>query len=314
MGMFDIPANIDIILSKNIFYSKVIYIGHGQGGSSILAGMSEKYEYFHKKLKTVILLAPTAKVDNHDSFLLSLAKNLNIIEKLHTNKILEVSNTSLNFSLIKHFPSLIYSMIEMITDEESMISSPDGIKVYMAHFQSGTSLKCLQHFKQVMEAKLFQHFDYGTEENKRRYGSDVPREYDLSKVNDIPIILCGGKKDKLVTIEDIRWLKSKLINKSIFSHHEFEYMGHISFLVNNDMSWLTIVLKDLFKILEQEENLEIKLNSLSNSIENEYLYDDIYELNQEETINEIEDNNNNKSISSNNNISKCNKFVIRDLR
>ena len=80
MGMYDTPAHLEKILSVNKSTGKIIYFGHSQGGALILAGLSEKLEYFKEKLKIVILLAPASRIDSFDSNLLNFYK-----EKLRTN-------------------------------------------------------------------------------------------------------------------------------------------------------------------------------------------------------------------------------------
>ena len=199
--------------------------------------MSEKMEYFREKLKIVILLAPASPEDNFDSSLLKLTDR-NIYEVLPYHPDLN----TLNIHIEKLYPTMRYAMLEMFSDEASWMNCPDRIKVYLAHYPSGISVKSLTHFKQIINAKAFQHFDYGEEENMRRYYSPTHRIYDLSKICDIPIILTGGLNDKLTHIEDIRWLK----------YIEYEHMGHASFLINNDITWFNYILRDIYKLMEND--------------------------------------------------------------
>jgi lysosomal acid lipase/cholesteryl ester hydrolase len=244
-------------INSNI--EKIIYIGHSQGGASILAGMSEKLDYYKEKISAVILLAPASRVDNHDSSLLTIMQELNIDKTLERKNIYEIlpyqpEMKNLSIKLSKYYPTLSHAMLELVADEDSLVMCPNRLKIYTSHYPSGTSLKSLLHFKQIVEAKSFQHYDYGNEENIKRYGKSTPKEYDLSSLNGIPIILCGGMKDKLTHIKDIQWLKSELSKtNSLFSYYEFEFMGHASFLLNNDITWFNKILRDLYKILEKEK-------------------------------------------------------------
>ena len=63
MAAFDLPATIKHIISKTYSNNKLIFIGHSQGTSSILAGMCENLEFFQKTIKCVVLLAPAAKLE-----------------------------------------------------------------------------------------------------------------------------------------------------------------------------------------------------------------------------------------------------------
>lgn len=257
MGIYDLPATFDKIQSLRNNFEKIIYIGHSQGGSSFLAGMSEKSEYFQEKLKTAVLFAPASRLLNYNSSLLSILKDFEISQKFKEKKMFEILpyNPNLshaNIKIGKVYPTLHYAMMEMLTDEVSLMNCPERIKVFTAHYPSGTSLKSFVHFQQLVDAQSFQHYDYGEEENLKRYNSPTPKQYDLSKINGVPVIICVGKNDKLTHIDDVRWLKNQ-IGQDVFSYYEFDHMGHSSFLINNDITWFNYVLRDIYKILEKEK-------------------------------------------------------------
>jgi pimeloyl-ACP methyl ester carboxylesterase len=269
MGMYDTPAHLEKILSINKHSSKVIYFGHSQGGASILAGMSEKLEYYKDKLKIVVLLAPASRVDNLDSKLLTFLKEIEIDVKLESISLHEVlpydpELNALNIKFTQIYPTMHYAMLELTSDEISWMNCPDRIKVFFSHYPSGTSVKSLTHFKQLIESKNFQHFDYGEVENLKKYQSPQPKQYELTNIVDIPIIICAGLKDKLTHINDIRWLKSQ-ISKTLYSYYEFEHMGHASFLINNDITWFNYALRDIYKILDEELNI----NNIVKNLERE---------------------------------------------
>lgn len=259
MGVYDTPAFIEKIIEINPIIEKVIYIGHSQGGASILAGLCEKMDYYREKLSAVILFAPASRLDNYDCPLLTVMKELNIDKSLERKNIFELlpyqpEMKNLSMKLSKYYPTLGHAMLEIVTDEDSLVMCPNRLKIYASHYPCGTSLKSLLHFTQIVEAKAFQHYDYGSEENMRRYGKNTPKEYDLTGIGGVPIILCGGLKDKLTHIKDIQWLKNEL-NKtnSLYSYYEYEFMGHTSFMLNNDITWFNKILKDLYKIMEKEK-------------------------------------------------------------
>jgi lysosomal acid lipase/cholesteryl ester hydrolase len=263
MGIYDTPAYFQKISEINPNIDGIIYIGHSQGGASILAGMCEKLEYYKQKLIAVILLAPASRLDNHDSSLLSTLHELKIDKTLEEKNIYEIlpylpEMKSLSMKISKYYPTLNHAMMEMVSDENSLVICPNRLKIYTSHYPSGTSLKSLLHFKQIMEAKTFQHYDYGSDENLKRYGMTTPKIYDLSKIRGIPIILCGGLKDKLTHIKDVQWLRNELLKtNSLFSYYEYEYMGHVSFLLQNDITWFNNILRDVYKILQKEKKVEI---------------------------------------------------------
>lgn len=59
MGTHDLPAFIDYICEKS-YVDGVSYIGHSEGTTQLLAGGSLMPEYFNKKIKVALLLAPPA--------------------------------------------------------------------------------------------------------------------------------------------------------------------------------------------------------------------------------------------------------------
>ena len=71
---------------------------------------------------------------------------------------------------------------------------------------------------------------------------DAPN-YDLSKIRDFKFIFLYGGQDKLASTEDVEWLYSQLEknNKFILSK-SYSNMGHISFLMGNDVSWFHDIL------------------------------------------------------------------------
>ena len=62
MGKFDLLAFIDQIFNINKETKKIIYIADSQGTTQLFSGLlSENYEYFEKRIKLFLALAPVAK-------------------------------------------------------------------------------------------------------------------------------------------------------------------------------------------------------------------------------------------------------------
>lgn len=70
------------------------------------------------------------------------------------------------------------------------------LPVILTHTPAGTSLKTILHFSQGIQSKRFLHYDYGTEMNTRIYNSEIPPEYDFSKIT-VPIALFWAENDFL---------------------------------------------------------------------------------------------------------------------
>ncbi|KAG5860905.1 hypothetical protein JTB14_030738 [Gonioctena quinquepunctata] len=71
---------------------------------------------------------------------------------------------------------------------------------FMSNGISGGSLKQLIHFAQLVMEGDFVHYDWGSEENKRKYGSIAPPLYDLGKIS-FPVAIFYGESDILVSKE-----------------------------------------------------------------------------------------------------------------
>jgi len=85
------------------------------------------------------------------------------------------------------------------------------------------------HFKQILLSKKFQKFDYGKDENLKRYNSAAPPEYDLSQIKEVPIALFCGSKDQLASKDDYLWLREQLLDTLCY-FKEFN-LGHMGFLI-----------------------------------------------------------------------------------
>lgn len=58
MGLYDTPSVIDLVKSKTLA-DKVIYVGHSQGATQILYGLSYLEEdYYHQNVLFAALFAP----------------------------------------------------------------------------------------------------------------------------------------------------------------------------------------------------------------------------------------------------------------
>lgn len=60
----------------------------------------------------------------------------------------------------------------------------------------------------------FNHFDYGTEENRKRYGMTYPPEYNLTLVT-VPVILVHADNDPFAPPE-VLWMLTSLVMFLIF--------------------------------------------------------------------------------------------------
>jgi len=81
---------------------------------------------------------------------------------------------------------------------------------------SGSSTWGGAHLLQKLITKRPTKFDFGEEENIRRYGQKVPPEYNLSAINSTNIALIYAADDWLNDIDDINLLKHTLTGQILF--------------------------------------------------------------------------------------------------
>ena len=169
---------------------------------------------------------------SNQKFLIDVLKTVSLVEIFPSNYL-----QSKIFSAVwTTVPVLCDFLIELVADVDAKVNNQPRVGVFMGHYPSGSSLKSFEHFAQLMVSKRFQRFDYGTEENIKRYGTEIPPEIDLQSISGVKIIVIAGTLDRLAPIEDSKWLRDQLRNNVIF-YKEYE-LGHTSFLIAKDMSFI----------------------------------------------------------------------------
>lgn len=108
---------------------------------------------------------------------------------------------------------LVSGLCKMIGDVCAMLAAGtfnwneviDNGKRYadkLAHQPAGAGWKNLIHYGQIIQSGRFQRFDYGKATNLKKYGSEQPPEYDLSKIK-VKTALFTGDVDILADPEDV---------------------------------------------------------------------------------------------------------------
>ena len=84
---------------------------------------------------------------------------------------------------------------------------------------------------------MFRRYDYGEEENLKRYGTNEPPLIDISQIRDVPIAVFGGKYDLWVPINDSLFIRNNL-HPSVLKHYEEWEAGHQTFIVGKEATYL----------------------------------------------------------------------------
>lgn len=121
--------------------------------------------------------------------------------------------------------------------------------VIFAHSPAGTSTKTVVHYAQeIHESGNFQNFDYGTEENIRRYGRALPPTYNLTNVA-VPVALFYAQNDWLAGYQDVKKLYTALPRNAPIDMYKIPYdnFNHVDFLWGIDAKEL--VYQKIFDIM-----------------------------------------------------------------
>ena len=245
MGIYDLPAEIDFILNLTN-HKQLSYIGHSQGTTQFLIGLSMNYQYFKEKVNVFIALAPVARLDNTKALFLKLmAPEKDLIKDVMIN-VFHYYNlfppnwpqsalASVMCFLIK---GVCEAFVSLFIDLDPSVDNFDRMTIYLYNIPSGAGYKSFLHYAQFITSKKFQRFDYGSLMNMKIYNQPQPPEYNLANILDFPIALFSGSFDLLADTTDVKWLSDNLGKNVVFN--KTYKLGHMSFAIAKDMSFFQV--------------------------------------------------------------------------
>ncbi|XP_047999032.1 lipase 3-like [Leguminivora glycinivorella] len=256
VGYYDLPAMIDYILNVT-GREKLKFIGHSQGTTAFFVMGSERPEYMdkialavamspvafnaHMRSPFIRLLAPSS------GLLYAASRAFGIHEVGPDNELVRLARwlTCGTGPLAELFCSNVMFLVAGYNVEQLNITN---LPMIFCHMPSGASAKQLVHYAQEIISKKFRQFDYGAEENMKRYGSSEPPEYDLGKVT-APVSLVYSDADWLVHPRDVAKTRSLLPN--VVDSHKVpsKNFNHMDFIIAKDVKYL--IYKRLSKILSR---------------------------------------------------------------
>nr|XP_022910198.1 lipase 3-like [Onthophagus taurus] len=229
VGFYDYPLCIDYIINVT-HQPKIFFIGYSQGSTSFGVFLSERPEY-NDKIRLAILLASTmyTKHNKHPVWM-HLSKNYNTIKSLFKMlDIYEFPAGKFRSEYCNMMKLICLQLVYLIAGYSTQMD-PDFIPVLMNNLSGGLSMQMLEHYAQMFDRRAFQKFDYGKSENLKIYDSEVPPDYNISKIS-APVALFCGRNDPLVTCEDTTDIAKNLPNlvlkyvvpDEMWSHSDFTY-------------------------------------------------------------------------------------------
>ena len=248
MGLHDLPAIIDHIL-ETTNSTKLKYIGHSEGTTQMFMAATLEPDYFKSKVSVFSALAPVTFMNNTKSYSLRfLAQNVEAItyllhDVLHVKSIVPASFplNALFTTFCTFYDPVCKFSLWMVSDREVHFDNMSRDQVYYSLFPSGCGWKNFVHYGQVIKTGGFLRYDFGHEKNLEKYGQSSPPSYDLSALADWPVALFHGTEDVLSDPIDVSTLASQIPESSLVFNRQYN-MGHMTFHIGKDMSYLNDVL------------------------------------------------------------------------
>ncbi|KAL1114766.1 hypothetical protein AAG570_007590 [Ranatra chinensis] len=236
MGYYDLPAVIDFMLAKTN-HSQIYYVGHSQGTTQFYAMAATRPEY-NAKVKVMSSLAPiaflqhtrgTVRVLTYISNTLKwFAERLHIYHVLNDNFFLHLLDQAICRKTAITRP-LCDNLLFLIAGYDSQQLNISLVPLIADHTPAGASIKQLIHFGQLANNDgRFSQYDYGKSLNMKMYNTELPPEYDLTKITT-PVMLHYADNDWLSSEEDVSALNKKLPNSKMVEV-PFAYFNHLDFM------------------------------------------------------------------------------------
>lgn len=250
MGLYDLPAQIDYILQLRRRKS-LAYAGHSMGNTVMFVLQSLQPEW-SRKVRPFIAMAPVAFIPHmyHGSWR-TLAKLLRpIMTTTQLNRILkgqllpnsEATKRALDMVCVPKWSTALCNMaLTVIFGASPKQTNSSRTPVIAHHLPEGTSVLNLLHFVQLVETGQFSSFNFGPNENTRRYGSAINPTYPIENINSTDIAFMWARADPLACPADVALTRRKLrvalmddyvIPEDTWGHSDFVYANGIAKQVN----------------------------------------------------------------------------------
>ncbi|XP_021966606.1 lipase 3 [Folsomia candida] len=239
MGMYDIPASIDYILTATSAPS-LYYVGHSMGCTAFFVAMSERPEY-NAKVKLMSALAPATFMPNTKSLVVRLLLGLMpIFDRPPYMLVLPIEWTERLAAALCKTGSPTQPLCAMILFLIGGDNAPQldlvSLPAILGHSPAGSSSKTFLHYGQSILSGEFRKYDYGAEKNPEHYdGALTPPAYDLKKITT-KIAIYYGPNDFLADRVDVIRSVREFGNGTVVNLREIEdpLFNHLDFVWAKD--------------------------------------------------------------------------------
>lgn len=181
-----------------------------------MAGASLIPDFYKSKMKLCVMLAPPASMSNNSVAIFNLLATpvnrailTSLLETIHLYNLLPYDFVTSGVAKLAcnlfdgKFCDLI---LQQIADADPTVDDTSRYDVYMSNVPAGAGYRNYLHYAQGINRKkeVFHRYDYGKNENLKRYGQETPPEYNLANLN-FPIAILNGSLDKMADPTDVAW-------------------------------------------------------------------------------------------------------------
>jgi pimeloyl-ACP methyl ester carboxylesterase len=226
MAQYDMPAMVDYIIGKT-GHEKIFMVGMTFGANPPILFLSSKPEY-NDKLKGFVVLSPAIELTMGKIRAASKAAMqiiAPILNMLVDRLILEEFG---GHDFMRLFGPLAGKVVATVEPAVLMFSSflagghqvhnlnVSRLPVYMGHAPTSASIRTFAHLVQSVAAGYFLRYDWGPEENMKKYGQEIPPKYDLTGVT-APTLITYAKHEFLTRDEEAEELASKIKTSELYA-------------------------------------------------------------------------------------------------
>lgn len=234
MGEFDCPAMIDYALNATN-QKQVYFVGHSQGTVVAFTALAENEE-LQDKIKVFFATGPVTRVSKANDFvhlLASYRRTFRFICKVFDiHEVLGSASQATAFArrFCPYIPNLCSAFLFILNGFDDKRLNTTRVPLYLSNIPSGTSVKNMDHYFQMVLTKEFKKYDHGTPGNMNRYGSDDPPFYDISEI-DTPVVMLYGSEDTIIDPDDVDWAAKQLPNVKKMM---IDGYNHLDFIIATD--------------------------------------------------------------------------------
>ena len=231
---YDFPAMINYILIET-GQNQLNYVGFSQGTLIAFAELSENIE-LQSKIRLYFALAPVTRARHLSWVWETLIESKDMIYQYHMLfGVYELLPSNGYFRQLSIFCKWLPKVCTSITTafgkhfgRENKNLNNTRMSLYFSNFPAGTSIKNFMHMLQLGSSGRFQKYDYGGRGNRLRYGSLIPPEYDITKV-DVPTVIISGSIDGISSQQDVEWTKEQL--PLVIEHIKIQGYNHVDMIL-----------------------------------------------------------------------------------